>query len=115
MENGDGLVEVVVFHGGGAVENCEWSGALHHERVRLASVIQIVTQTRHEHAKHLQHAPVSISTARDITSHCCSCSNLDWFELCVGSLDDRVHGVGDGEGVCPVVVRNRAVVLAHSQ
>ena len=48
------LVEVVMLHGRRAVEDGQWRGALHHERVRLAAVIEIVTQTRHKHAESLQ-------------------------------------------------------------
>ena len=70
LKNSNSLVEVVVFHGGGAVEHCERRVALHHERVRLASVVQIVTQARHEHAQHLQQTPVTVRA--DVTLADCA-------------------------------------------
>ena len=47
LQNGDGLVEVVVLHCRGAVDGGEGTGVLHEESVRLAAVVQVVTHARH--------------------------------------------------------------------
>ena len=54
LQDGDGLVEVVVLHGGRRVYRRQGGGALHHEGVRLAAVVEVVAQTRHEQGNRLQ-------------------------------------------------------------
>ena len=50
LQDGNGLVEVVVFHGRRAVENRQGCRALHHKGVRLAAMVKVMTEARDEHA-----------------------------------------------------------------
>ena len=53
-EDHDTLVEVVVLHGGGGVEDGERRVHLGLEGVVGAAVVQVVAQARHQQAKDLQ-------------------------------------------------------------
>ncbi len=43
LQDGDGVVEVMVLHSGGRVDSGEGGGALLHELIRVTTVIHVVT------------------------------------------------------------------------
>jgi hypothetical protein len=47
LQNRNGLVEMVVLHGAGAVDAGQWRLGVQHEFVAFASVVQVVTKTTH--------------------------------------------------------------------
>ena len=55
-EDHDALVEVVVLHGGGGVEDGEGRVHLGLEGVVGAAVVQVVAQARHQQAEYLEKA-----------------------------------------------------------
>ena len=53
LQDGHGLVEVVVLHGRRAVENRQGRRALYHEGVRLAAMVKVMAEAGDEHAESL--------------------------------------------------------------
>ena len=56
VEDHDALVEVVVLHGGGGVEDGQRRLHLRLERVVRTAVVQVVTQARHQQSEYLKRA-----------------------------------------------------------
>ncbi len=90
----DTLVEMMVLHCGGRVEDGQGRLDLGLESVIGSSVIQIVTKTSHQEAKDLEihHEPVHLA-----------------------SLEHGEHGLADVERVPPIVIAHGAVVLLDAE
>lgn len=94
VEDHDALVEVVMFHRAGGVQNREWRFRLRLKRIVRPSVVQVVAKTRHQQPQNLEVAHEPLHFPR---------------------FEHREHGLGHVESVSPVVVFDRTVVLPHAQ
>ncbi len=54
LQYSDGVVEMVMLHGGSGVDGCERRCAFYHELVSVAAMVNIVTQTRNKQSQRLQ-------------------------------------------------------------
>lgn len=86
----DALVKVVVLHGGGGVQDGQGALRLGLEGVVGAPVVQVVAQTGDQQPQDLQVGHEALHLAR---------------------LEHREHSLCDVEGVSPVVVLHRSVIL----
>ena len=49
LQNGDSHVEMMVFHGGGGVDGCQWAPNINHELVVETSMVQVVADCANKH------------------------------------------------------------------
>lgn len=94
VQNHHALIEMMVLHRAGRVQNRQRTVGLRLERIVCAAMVQIVTQARHQQAQNLQIRDEPLHFAR---------------------LHHGKHRLRDVQRVPPVVIFERPIVLSDAE